>query len=96
MKDVSIRKYIIDNFKGDNESEIEESINDHGKFLYENSRYSEYGLFAGKNYIQQAQALEDAGYSTVRNSDGVPVYADKLVTLIEKYNLMEYDNKVKN
>ena len=28
MKDVSIRKYIIDNFKGDNESEIEESIND--------------------------------------------------------------------
>ena len=67
-----------------------------GKFLYENSRYSEYGLFAGKNYIQQAQALEDAGYSTVRNSDGVPVYADKLVTLIEKYNLMEYDNKVKN
>ena len=75
---------------------IEESINDHGKFLYENSRYSEYGLFAGKNYIQQAQALEDAGYSTVRNSDGVPVYADKLVTLIEKYNLMEYDNKVKN
>ena len=28
MKYVSIRKYIIDNFKGDNESEIEESIND--------------------------------------------------------------------
>ena len=28
MKDVSIRKYIVDNFKGDNESEIEESIND--------------------------------------------------------------------
>ena len=28
MKDESIRKYIIDNFKGDNESEIEESIND--------------------------------------------------------------------
>ena len=28
MKDVSIRKYIIDNFKWDNESEIEESIND--------------------------------------------------------------------
>ncbi len=28
MKDISIRKYIIDNFKGDNEREIEESIND--------------------------------------------------------------------
>lgn len=75
---------------------IEESINDHGKFLYENSRYSEYGLFKGKDYLQQAKALEDAGYSTVRNSNGVPVYADKLITLIEKYNLMEYDNKVRS
>ena len=28
MKDISIRKYIIDNFKGGNESELEESIND--------------------------------------------------------------------
>ena len=28
MKDISIRKYIIDNFKWDNESELEESIND--------------------------------------------------------------------
>ena len=27
-KNISIRKYIIDNFKGDNESELEESIND--------------------------------------------------------------------
>ena len=28
MENISIRKYIIDNFKGDNESELEESIND--------------------------------------------------------------------
>ena len=28
MKDISIREYIKDNFKGDNESELEESIND--------------------------------------------------------------------
>lgn len=28
MDNVSIRQYIIDNFKGDNESELEESIND--------------------------------------------------------------------
>ncbi len=28
MKDISIRKYIVDNFKDDNESEIKESIDD--------------------------------------------------------------------
>ena len=44
---------------------------------------------------ESGQALENAGYSTVRNADGVAVYADKLIALIEKYNLMEYDNKVK-
>ncbi|WP_133014734.1 glycoside hydrolase family 73 protein [Clostridium cuniculi] len=70
---------------------IDESIEDHGKFLYENSRYAEYGLFNGKDYKSQAQALEDAGYSTVKDENGDPIYADKLISLIEKYNLMQYD-----
>ena len=70
---------------------IDESIEDHGKFLYENSRYAEYGLFNGKDYKSQAQALEDAGYSTVKDENGEPIYADKLISLIEKYNLMQYD-----
>lgn len=70
---------------------INESIEDHGKFLYENSRYAEYGLFDGKDYKSQAQALEDAGYSTVKNENGETIYADKLISLIEKYNLMQYD-----
>lgn len=70
---------------------IDESIEDHGKFLYENSRYAEYGLFNGKDYKFQAQALEDAGYSTVKDENGEPIYADKLISLIEKYNLMQYD-----
>ena len=70
---------------------INESIEDNGKFLYENSRYAEYGLFNGKDYKAQAQALEDAGYSTVKNENGEPIYADKLIALIEKYNLMQYD-----
>ena len=70
---------------------INESIEDHGKFLYENSRYAEYGLFNGNDYKSQAQALEDAGYSTVKNENGEPIYADKLISLIEKYNLMQYD-----
>ena len=70
---------------------INESIEDHGKFLYENSRYAEYGLFNGNDYKSQAQALEDAGYSTVKNENGEPIYADKLISLIEKNNLMQYD-----
>ncbi|MDU2123842.1 MAG: glycoside hydrolase family 73 protein [Clostridium celatum] len=70
---------------------INESIEDHGRFLYENSRYTEYGLFDGKDYKAQAQALEDAGYSTVKNENGEAIYADKLISLIEKYNLMKYD-----
>ena len=70
---------------------INESIEDHGKFLYENSRYAEYGLFNGNDYKSQAQALEDAGYSTVKNENGEPIYADKLISLIEKYTLMQYD-----
>lgn len=71
---------------------INESIEDHGRFLYENSRYTEYGLFNSKDYKSQAQALEDAGYSTVQNENGIPIYADKLISVIEKYNLMQYDN----
>lgn len=70
---------------------INESIEDHGKFLYENSRYAEYGLFNGNDYKSQAQALEDAGYSTVQNENGIPIYADKLISVIEKYSLMQYD-----
>lgn len=70
---------------------IDESIEDHGKFLYENSRYTEYGLFNAKDYKTQAQALEDAGYSTVQDENGTPIYADKLISVIEKYGLAQYD-----
>ena len=80
---------IIANFRKYNS--INESIEDHGKFLYENSRYAEYGLFNAKDYKEQAQALEDAGYSTVQNENGIPIYADKLISVIEKYSLMQYD-----
>lgn len=70
---------------------IEESIEDHGKFLFDSTRYRDNGLFEGKTYIEQAQALEDAGYSTAKDENGVAIYADKLIAIIEKYNLMTYD-----
>lgn len=73
---------------------IDESIEDYGKFLKENSRYEESGFFEGKNYKSQAQALENAGYSTAKNENGELIYGDKLINVIQKYNLMLWDNKV--
>ncbi|GIM33163.1 glycoside hydrolase family 73 protein [Paraclostridium bifermentans] len=66
---------------------LNDSIRDHAKFLKENPRYAEHGLFKGKDYKSQAQALEDAGYSTKKNEQGEAIYADMLIDLIERYNL---------
>ena len=73
---------------------IKDSINDHGKFLTENKRYEESGLFKATHYTTQAQALEDAGYATKKNEDGELIYADILIDLIKKYNLQLLDREV--
>ncbi|MDO7203212.1 hypothetical protein Q5M85_02120 [Paraclostridium bifermentans] len=44
-----------------------QSIDDHAKFLYENKRYQNNGVFSAKTYIYQARALQNAGYSTDTN-----------------------------
>lgn len=72
-------------------SNITESIKDHGKFLSENKRYEENGLFDSKNYKKQAQALEDAGYSTKKDKHGRSIYADMLIDIIKKYRLTKLD-----
>ena len=51
-------------------------------------------MFDSKHYITQAQALENAGYSTKENQNGEKVYADVLVNVIRNYNLQLIDNKV--
>lgn len=76
---------IVDDFR--KYDSLSESIKDHGKFLKENSRYAKHGFFKAKDYKGQAQALEDAGYSTKKNEKGEAIYADMLVELIEKYKL---------
>ena len=83
---------IIDSFRVYNS--IEESIKDQGKFLNENKRYREHGLFNANHYTTQAQALEDAGYSTKKNKEGEPIYADMLISLIRDYNLQILDREV--
>ncbi|ASW43637.1 glycoside hydrolase family 73 protein [Clostridium isatidis] len=70
------------------------SIKDHGRFLYENSRYSENGLFDSNDYIGQAEALERAGYATVTDENGELIYADILIGIIEEYKLYEIDEQL--
>lgn len=74
--------------------DVKQSIDDHGRFLYENERYKENGLFEGNTYIQQAKALEDAGYSTAENENGEKVYAKTLIQLIREYNLQLIDSNL--
>jgi len=64
------------------------SFRDHSLFLTERKRYM--GLFklAVDDYKGWAQGLRDAGYATD------PKYPKKLVSLIERYNLYEYDAQV--
>ncbi|WP_249861523.1 glycoside hydrolase family 73 protein [Paenibacillus konkukensis] len=66
----------------------EDSVIDHSNFLVENSRYSKAGFFdrcAELDYAGAAQALQAAGYATDSN------YAAKLIAIIEKYQLYNYD-----
>ena len=68
----------------------EDSILDHGKFLKENIRYEQAGVFSVKNYKEQAEALLRAGYATDPN------YSNKLCSMIESYSLDQYDNVQNN
>ena len=73
-----------------------DSITDHAKFLYENERYESYGVFDSNTYINQANALEEAGYSTLTNDAGQKIYAEYLIDLIRQYNLQLIDSEVQS
>lgn len=67
-----------------------ESYRDHSLFLTSRSRYN--GLFKLRkgDYKSWAKGLKAAGYATD------PKYPDKLIGIIERYQLYEYDNEVLN
>lgn len=71
-----------------------ESIKDHAKFLAENKRYKENGVFESNTYIYQAKALEKSGYSTASNENGELIYANMLIDLIKQYNLQLIDSEM--
>ena len=64
---------------------FEDSVRDHGKFLRENQRYEDAGVFNAENYIEQVQAIKLAGYATD------PEYANLICNTIEAYSLNLYD-----
>lgn len=61
----------------------EESVADHGAFLAQQSRYA--GIIGEKDPEVVCQKLLDAGYATA------PDYPSKLMTLINQYQLQQYD-----
>jgi len=62
------------------------SILDYGVFLTVNQRYKKaIGL---KDYKEQIKAIHNAGYATD------PQYADKVISIIEKYGLDDWDKEV--
>lgn len=64
---------------------LAESFIDHGQFFLQNPRYA--GAMAVKNNAQAfARAINQAGYATD------PAYASKLIALMDRYNLYQFDN----
>lgn len=66
----------------------EDSVADHTKFLCDNKRYK--AVIGETDYKKACKAIKAAGYATD------PGYAEKLIQLIEKYKLYEYDGVLTN
>jgi flagellum-specific peptidoglycan hydrolase FlgJ/LysM repeat protein len=68
---------------------VEESFVDHGQFLRDPSKATRYSFLFNldrTDYKAWARGLQSAGYASA------PDYADKLINLIERYKLYEYDS----
>ena len=64
----------------------ETSYEDHSAFLTQRKRYEFLFSYGVKEYKKWARGLKDAGYATD------PKYPEKLVKIIEDYQLHEFDN----
>ncbi|MEL6924181.1 MAG: glucosaminidase domain-containing protein, partial [Bacteroidota bacterium] len=63
----------------------EQSFRDHSNFLLTGNRYQELFTYDRSDYVNWAIGLQRCGYATD------PEYALRLIDLIEKYKLYEYD-----
>jgi flagellum-specific peptidoglycan hydrolase FlgJ len=64
----------------------ETSYEDHSAFLTQRKRYEFLFSYSTKDYKKWARGLKDAGYATD------PKYPEKLIKIIEDYQLHEFDN----
>jgi len=69
---------------------VQDSISDHNYFLKQNQRYTRAGVFDAATPEDQARALQLAGYATD------PEYANKLISIINRYGLKSLDEKKKH
>jgi LysM repeat protein len=67
----------------------EKSYRDHSIFLETRDRYNFLFKFSKKNYVKWAKGLKKAGYATD------PKYAEKLISIIERYELWKLDGSKK-
>lgn len=64
----------------------EASYRDHTDFLMERERYAVLFTYSRMDYVQWAHGLKACGYATN------PAYATKLIDLIERYGLWQFDH----
>ena len=64
------------------------SFRDHSLFLTGRSRYQDLFTLKKRDYKGWAKGLKKAGYATD------PKYPNKLINIIERYNLTQYDDEV--
>ncbi|HNG90213.1 MAG TPA: glucosaminidase domain-containing protein, partial [Saprospiraceae bacterium] len=70
-------------------NDVAESYYDHGEFLRDPKKANRYGFLFNldrTDYKSWARGLQSAGYATSAD------YADRLINLIERYRLYEYDS----
>ena len=66
---------------------VEDSYEDHARFLLQNSRYAVLFTYDIRDYESWAKGLQNCGYATDKG------YANKLISIIQNYELYEYDGK---
>lgn len=67
-------------------SDVLEGFEFHSKFLKDNARYSSLFKLERTDYKGWARGLQKCGYATN------PQYAEQLISLIDRYNLSQYDD----
>jgi LysM repeat protein len=86
------RVYWRDNIPNDcfrKYKKAEDSYNDHSVFLMQQSRYSVLFTYKITDYKAWARGLQECKYATDK------AYANKLIKIIEDYQLYQYDSKKK-